>query len=346
MGTLYIDRKDVHIRLDGNVLAFYAENKREGMVPITPLKRVVVIGNIDFETRALNKLADMNVTVIFLSGRRLQFHGMLHGRLHNNGFLRLKQYEKAFSGFPNEFSLDLVHRKIKSQSSLLNEALQVRPDLRSSITNADTTLNGIANIIIEIKSNLEKHNIKVTEGFLDSIRGYEGSAASAYFSAYTTIFPESLHFKHRNKRPPRDPVNAMLSLCYTMIHYESVREIETIGLDPTIGFYHQFKYGRESLACDIVELIRPDVDRFVWSLFREKEFTARDFAYETERSGCYLKKPGRQKFYPVYENWAKGIRQMIVEEVRKLAYNISDGHIDESEFLKEDDYGMQGVKDG
>jgi len=346
MGTLYIDRKDICVRLDGNALVFYAQEKREGMVPIAPLKRVVAVGNINFETNALNRLADMNVTVIFLSGRRLRFHGMLHGCIHSNGLLRLKQYEKAHSDFPNEFSLNLVYRKIKSQSSFLNEALHKRPDLRLPITNASATLNRITDSLVEIKSDLKNHNLKVTGGFLDSLRGYEGSAAAAYFSAYTAIFPESLQFKNRNKRPPKDPVNAMLSLSYTMMHYESVREIETIGLDPTIGFYHQFEYGRESLACDIVELMRPEVDRFVWSIFREREFTSRDFAYESDRPGCYLNKSGRQRFYQIYENWAKEIRPMIIDEVRNLAHNITDGCIDVSDFLKEDDENAKGVIDG
>jgi CRISPR-associated protein Cas1 len=139
------------------------------------------------------------------------------------------------------------------------------------------------------------------------------------------MFPESLEFKKRNRRPPEDPVNAMLSLCYTLLHYEMVREIEVIGLDPTIGFYHQFDYGRESLACDIVEMYRTDVDTFVWEIFRERIFAVRDFAHEDERPGCYLKKESRKRFYPLYEEWAKGIRPQLVNEVRTLAVRIVDG---------------------
>lgn len=208
MGTLYIDRKELHIRLDGQALAFYRDGEREGLVPISPLKRVIVIGNVSIETPVLHKLSNENVSVIFLSGKRLRFCGMLHGRLHNNGILRVKQYEKSLSLFSIE---------------------------------------------------------------METLRGLEGGASATYFQAYTKLFPESLRFKKRNRRPPEDPVNAMLSLCYTLLHYEIVREIEVIGLDPTIGFYHQFDYGRESLACDLVELYRIDVDRFVWELFREED---------------------------------------------------------------------------
>jgi CRISPR-associated protein Cas1 len=163
---------------------------------------------------------------------------------------------------------------------------------------------------------------------VQNLVGLEGSASAAYFSGYTKLFPPSLEFTGRNRRPPRDPVNAILSLSYTMLHYETVREIEVIGLDPTIGFLHQFEYGRESLACDLVEIHRPMVDEFVWELFRERSLTDRDFSYEKERPGCYLKKESRKRFYPWYEAWAKTLRSHITDTVRALARRILDGKDD------------------
>lgn len=251
MGTLYIDRKDIHIRLDGQALAFYSNNAREGVVPLNPLRRVVIVGNVTLETPVLHRFSDKEISAIFLSGKRLRFCGMLHGRLHNNGILRVKQYEKSLMDFSREISRELAKRKILSQKEFLLDV--------------------------------------------------------------------------RERRPPEDPVNAMLSLCYTLLHFETVREIEVIGLDPTIGFYHQFEYGRESLACDLVELFRTGVDRFIWEMFRERKFTDRDFANDDERPGCYLKKASRKEFYPLYEEWAKGIRPQLVNEVRSLAARIMDG---------------------
>jgi CRISPR-associated protein Cas1 len=110
-----------------------------------------------------------------------------------------------------------------------------------------------------------------------------------------------------------------------MLHYEAVSAIEAIGLDPIIGFLHQFEYGRESLACDLVEIHRPKVDEFVWELFRERSFTVRDFTYEKERRGCYLKKESRKRFYPLYEIWAKDLRHHLADAVRSLARRIMDG---------------------
>ncbi|MCC7201914.1 MAG: CRISPR-associated endonuclease Cas1 [Nitrospirae bacterium] len=314
MGTLYIDRKGSHIKLDGNALAFYSNGEREGIVPVKPLKRVVVIGSMTIDTPVLHRFSDEGVSVIFLSGKRARFCGMMHGRLHNNGILRVRQYEKSGdSTFNLELSSDIVRRKILAQSGFFKEALKERDDLRLALKTALDTLEKVLGSVNAAGNNL------------DSLRGYEGGASAAYFSAFTKLFPDSLNFTKRTRRPPEDPVNAILSLCYTLLHYEMVREIEVIGLDPTIGFYHQFEYGRESLACDLVEAYRPSVDAFVWKIFRERIFAARDFSHEDERPGCYLKKNSRSRFYPLYEEWAQEMRPKYVEEVQALARRIMDG---------------------
>ncbi len=356
MGTLYIDRKDAHIRLDGNALAFYSSGERQGIVPIKPLKRVVIMGNITIDASVLHRLADNDISVLFLSGKRGRFCGMLHGRLHNNGLLRVRQYEKCIEKgegkgilFPIKSSMDIVLRKISAQADLLRDAMNNRADLRFPLKTASDTLEKVISRInnlsvsegIPDETRLTKDaentlpfkgRDRVGMGFssgmnkmIDTIRGYEGGASAVYFSAYTKLFPESLNFTKRTRRPPEDPVNALLSLCYTLLHYEMVRETEVIGLDPTIGFYHQFEYGRESLACDLVEVFRPEVDRFVWKIFRERIFAERDFSCEDERPGCYLKKNSRSRFYPLYEEWAQEMRPKFIEEVRTLARNIMDG---------------------
>lgn len=313
MGTLYIDRKELYISLDGNALAFYVNGQREGVVPINPLKRVVIVGKVTIETPVLHRLAGENISVVFLSGKRLKFNGVLQGRMHNNGQLRVTQYKNSLTGFALEVSKELVERKIQKQLGLLAETREGRPDLRLKLTTAMNTLEEVSG------------KVRGMQGDLNSLRGLEGGAAASYFSAFVCMFPDSLGFERRNRRPPVDPVNAMLSLCYTMLHYEMCREIEVIGLDPTIGLYHQFDYGRESLACDLVEPYRPDVDRLVWEMFRSRMFTARDFSRDDERPGCYLKKQSRAAFYPAYEAWAKEMRPLWVEEVRSLAGRIMYG---------------------
>lgn len=313
MGTLYIDRKDYLIKVEGKTLCFYEKTKKAGYVPLEPIKRVVFVGNMIVETSVLRKLSDMGISAIFLTGRRLRFTGMLHGPLHNNGILRINQYEKSKSEFAKIFAQEIILRKIKSQIEFIKEIINLKPNNKFIFTLKLETLNNIL-------SKLEKESFDI-----ESLKGLEGSASSAYFSFYTKLFRNSLNFKARTRRPPRDPVNAMLSLCYTLIHYEIVREIEIIGLDPVIGFYHQFEYGRESLACDLVELYRTNVDKFIWNLFEIKEFSISDFTKDGETGGYYLKKSRREKFYSVYENWIKELRIFFRDEVRSLARRINNG---------------------
>ena len=312
MGTLYIDRKDVEVRADGGAIAFYVEGKREGLVPIGPLKRVVIVGDVSLRTSVLHRLAMENVPVAFLSGKRQAFRGMLHGRLHNNAILRCRQYEKHRSAFAAVFAAELVERKLRGQCAFLVHAARERPGDRTPLLQC---VEAIEKVLTRIRTESPA---------LETLRGLEGGAAAAYFKALPVIFPDSLGFRGRTRRPPGDPVNALLSLTYTLVHFETVREIEVIGLDPCIGYLHEFEYGRESLACDLVEPRRPQVDQWVWELFRSRRFTARDFVMDDERPGCYLKKGARGRFYPLYEEWAQTWRPQLVKEVEALARRILD----------------------
>ncbi|MGQ3685903.1 MAG: CRISPR-associated endonuclease Cas1 [Candidatus Loosdrechtia sp.] len=314
MGTLYIDRKGYHLKLDGESIAFYLDGKREGIVPVRPLDRVVIAGNNTIETSVLNKLADNGCCVLFLSGRGLQYRGTLFGRIHNNGILRVKQYEKSLNGnFTLTISKEIILEKIKCQGEFLGEAIKIvgSKSQKLAFFNVFAAFENIADGITSRCSALE------------NLRGYEGAASNAYFSAFTALFPESLGFKIRTRRPPKDPVNAMLSLCYTLVHYEAVREIQVAGLDPTIGFYHCFDYGRESLACDLIETIRPVADRFVWEMFKDRKYTSGDFVQDNE--GVYLKKDARKEFYPVYEGWVETVRRDIAGKVRNVCMRVMDG---------------------
>ncbi|GAB4390165.1 MAG: CRISPR-associated endonuclease Cas1 [Thermodesulfovibrionales bacterium] len=312
MGTLYIDRRGVHVKLDGNAIALYADGSREGAVPIKPLSRVVVVGSVTLDSSVLHRLAAENIAVLFLSGKRLAFKGMLHGRLHNNGLLRTRQYACSLSeGFRLCEARALVSRKLKAQAEFLDLQRERRPDLRAELTVALRSVAGSAG--------KAEH-----AGDMEGLRGLEGAAAAAYFRAFVQIFPSSLGFRRRTRRPPTDPVNAMLSLCYTMLHFEMVREIEIAGLDPTIGFYHAFEYGRESLACDLVEAWRPRVDALVHEMFRSRRFRAEDFSRDLERPGVYLKKQGRMKFYTAYVEWSREMAPLWRSDVRGLVRRIED----------------------
>ena len=135
--------------------------------------------------------------------------------------------------------------------------------------------------------------------------GYEGIASTAYFSALPHLIlnqKESFPFSGRNKRPPKDAVNAMLSFAYTLIANDISTALETVGLDPYIGFLHTLKPGRASLALDMMEEFRAYLgDRFVLSLINKRQITAHDFLHQSD-NGIVLTDSGRKTFITAWQN--------------------------------------------
>ena len=143
---------------------------------------------------------------------------------------------------------------------LLAEGLRLRPGQRRLL------LRGQAALSDALLSLRETGGLSAAQ-----MMGIEGAAAAAYFEAFGALLPPAAGFSGRNRRPPRDPANALLSLAYTLAHFEAVAAAQRAGLDPAVGFLHALFPGRESLACDLVEPLRPFCERLVWRLFAEDE---------------------------------------------------------------------------
>jgi CRISPR-associated protein Cas1 len=300
MSTLFLDRKDLTLGFEGQCIALYENGEKRGTVPLNLLERVVMRGQVTLDTRLLGALADKNIGILMLSGRNHRSVAMLFGKPHNDSRRRVAQYA-SYLDEPERLKLCrwLVIAKLRSQKRFLTKALPQRPDLRHGILSALSTLNGISAQI----------NIK-TEGLsVAQLRGFEGSGAAAYFKAYSGLFAPSLNFNSRQRRPPTDPVNACLSLGYTLLHFDAVKACHEAGLDPYIGFYHDPAFGRESLACDFIELLRADLDVMVWRLFRERLLRPDNFS--DDKGGIILNKTGRQRFYADYEIFAKPVRRLL-----------------------------------
>ncbi|RMH36985.1 MAG: CRISPR-associated endonuclease Cas1 [Nitrospirae bacterium] len=311
-GTVYIDRKDAELRLDGRALAVYVDGEREGTVPLVPISRLVLVGRLTVETAVLHRLADEGVDVVFLSGKRQRFHGRMVGRLHRHGRVRVAQYACSRGPLALVLARQWVLTKLERQRALLAELAEAGRLDRVTALHAQGVLDTVLPQVGEVES-------------FDRLRGFEGAAAAAYFRAFATAFPPSLAFHGRARRPPPDPVNALLSLTYTLVHWEWVRECETIGLDPVIGFYHDFEYGRDSLACDLLEPDRPLIDRWVWEVFHTRQITGRDFSSDRDRPGCSLTKSARARYYELYEAWMANRRPLMRTDVSQLVQRVLDG---------------------
>lgn len=312
MSTLVLDRANLSLRDEGTALALYEGVERRGTVPLKLLERVIVQGHsLQVESGTLLRLAEAGVTVLFLSPRRARRVALLLGPRHNDATIRLSQAHMVLDeAFRLAWARDLVGRKLARQRDLLGRLMNRCPEGRKPLHDAHLAL--------------VRAYSRVTHGpeSVESLRGIEGSAAAAYFRGLTVTFSDSLGFRGRNRRPPRDPVNACLSLGYTLLHFEAVHAIHLAGLDPLLGFYHRPVFGRESLACDLVEPLRPLVDAWVWRLFTER--TLRESHFSSDKGACLLGKAGRGHFYGEWEAFARLPRRYLRRYTSALARTLRE----------------------
>jgi len=311
MSTLVLDKPELELRCDGAALALYEARERRGTVPLALLERVVLLGSqIRLDSGVLARLGEAGVALLVLGRRGGQRLSLALGPRHNDAALRLAQCLAAFDAETTlAYAGDLIRAKLRAQRRTLNRMLAVRADCRKPLTDA---LESLAAIETSLGS---AHDI-------GAIRGCEGAAAATHFRALAAVFPPSLGFAGRNRRPPRDPVNAALSLGYTLLHFDAVRACHVAGLDPLVGFYHRPTFGRESLACDLIEPLRPRLDEWLWTLVRTREL--RDDHFASSASGCQLQKAGRARFYAEYEQGARLWRRWLRRRCAALALQLRE----------------------
>jgi CRISPR-associated protein Cas1 len=308
MGTLYVDRRDIELRQEGPRVVVYEAGERAGAIPVAHLERVVIYRQARLDTGVLASLAEGGVGVVVLNARRPERTVHLTGRRHNDVARRVAQYRRFLDPeWRLAWSVRLVTHKVRAQRRVLRHALAERPDERHALV---TALRGL-------DARLEALAASSPGSTRDAVRGVEGAAAAGYFKGLTALFAPSLEFTGRNRRPPRDPVNACLSLGYSLLHADAVVAAHAAGLDPLLGFYHEPAFGRDSLAADLIEPLRPKVDAWVWGLFRTRAL--RPEAFRRDKGACLLDKAGRQVFYPAWEGTAPALRRALRRHAGLLA---------------------------
>lgn len=301
MSLLLLDRSQLEVKSEGETLALYESGVRRGTVPIKLIDRCVIHGaQTRLDSGVLMKLAEAGVSTVLLSPRIPRRVALVLGPQHNDAAVRLAQATRVLDElWCCQWALSLVRAKLSRQCRTLQQLQLARPDARKPLYEGLQTLEGILQSL---------RDADCPE--LDRLRGFEGAAARAYFNGLTGVFAPSLNFKGRNRRPPRDPVNVCLSLGYTMLHLQAIRMCSSAGLDPLLGFYHRPAFGRESLASDLIEPLRPMLDLWVWEMLRRREL--RDDHFSIDKGACLLGKAGRQVFYAAWEKqcapWGRWLR--------------------------------------
>jgi len=270
LNTLYITTPDVYLSLDGENIVAQKGQEVIGRVPLHNLEAVVTFGYTGASPALMGKCAEMNIPLSFLSANG-QFWAKVTGKSYGNIILRREQYRIADKEEQSVLiARNFIIGKIYNEKNVIQRAIRDYP-MRVDAEHLKKVSNQLQ-IIIE--SVYQSDNI-------DSIRGYEGEAASIYFSVFNQLIlqqKEEFIFDGRNRRPPTDRVNAMLSFAYTLLTGMCTSALETVGLDPYAGFMHNDRPGRVSLALDLVEELRaPFADRFVLSIINKKMITGENF---------------------------------------------------------------------
>jgi len=307
MATLLLDRADLEVRFADGALALYENGTRSQTVPLRLLDRVVIQGaRTRLDSTVLLKLAEAGAAILLQSPRMSRRVAIVLGPAHNDAAIRLAQTRQVLDAeFCDAWSRKLVRSKLRHQLRLLDTAMAQRPDRRKPLFDArGGVADALATVVAEPAGSAR-------------LRGLEGAAARAYFHGLTALFAPELAFTGRNRRPPRDPVNACLSLGYTLLHFEAVRSAHAAGLDPLLGFYHRPAFGRESLAGDLIEPLRPTVDAWVWRQFSTGQLRAEHFT--DDRGACLLGKTGRGHFYAGWERAARFPRRWLRLACARLA---------------------------
>lgn len=297
MATLYIDRRHAELDfLDGQLRVREPDGRPHGY-PIAGLERLVIHGNARATTGLLTRLAEQGVYTLLLNGRGGRRHAQVAAFRHGDALRRLGQYRLCSDQtLLLRWARLLVRERGRRLLRLYREALAQRPDLHHPLSKACAALRERLAAIPHAAS-------------LASLRGIEGAIAAAHFAAYATLFPPACGFSGRNRRPPRDPVNAALSLGYTLTHADAVHACLVAGLDPMLGTLHEPSHGRESLACDLNELARNRVERLVWRLFADGAL--RPGQFEVHGGGVSLNKASRQVFWAAFEAQAAWHRRQL-----------------------------------
>lgn len=215
--------------------------------------------------------------------------------------------------------LDQDGRRLGYAKQLVySQALQQYKLLRYWFKNREIEQTNQDQLIERLKTIIKMIN---TCQSLEQLRGLEGASAKIIFYTMSLLVPAWCKFKGRNRRPPRDPINVLLSLSYSLIYAECTRALTAHAIDPMLGFYHEPVHGRYSLACDLTERIRTDIEKWVIQLILEEHLRPPHFT-SSEQYPCVLNKDGRAIFYPLWERrfkvWKKYIRMNAQQWARTI----------------------------
>lgn len=324
MAPLYVVEQGAVLHRDGERLVARKEGQVLLSLPVFKVDSVIVFGAVQITTQAMAFLLANGIEVSFLS-----MEGRLKGRLmpaeSKNVLLRVRQFERARD---EEFRLQVARAIVAGKLMNARTAL-----LRYARNHPEVDLSAAIEEMRKIIGAAEQaENV-------DVLRGLEGRGSAVYFQAFGRMVRGELGFDGRNRRPPTDPVNGMLSFGYSLLTQEMMGLVAAHGFDVYVGFYHDLRYGRPGLALDLVEEFRaPVVDGLVLWLANKRVLGPEDFETRPEDGAVLLRPWALRKYLVAYEQrvgreapvrdekpltWREVFRRQVERMVRSVRFGVS-----------------------
>ena len=279
LNTLYVTSENSYLSLDGENIVVFEDKKEVGRLPLHNLEGIVSFGYRGTSPALMGACADRNISLCYVTPQG-KFLARVTGKIKGNVILRQQQYE---SSRDKEISLSIA------KNCITGKIYNARWVLERAVRDHSLQINTdqVKTASVHLKQSLEYIRNSQSK---EQLRGYEGEAASIYFGVFNELIlqqKKDFVFCGRNKRPPLDNINAMLSFVYTLLTNQIASALECVGLDPYIGYLHTERPGRVSLALDLIEELRaPLADRFVLSLINKKVITRKNF--KTKENGAVI----------------------------------------------------------
>ncbi len=300
LNTLYVTTENAWLHKDGENVVVKVDGAETGRVPVHLLGGIVCFGSIGLTPALMGHCAERGVCISLMT-RYGRFLARVEGPVSGNVLLRRSQYRAADDARNTTTTVrNLLTGKLLNQRTVVRRALRdhgrnMKPDARGRLETCERRLSGTVRRTTQSQTTA-------------TLRGIEGEAARAYYKVFSDLVlrkEPAFMFTHRTRRPPLDPVNALLSFLYTLLVHDCRSALETVGLDSAVGFLHRDRPGRPSLALDLMEELRPVLaDRLVLSLINRGQISADDFT--TAVSGAVsLREDARKTVLIAYQRRKK-----------------------------------------
>lgn len=302
LNTLYVKTQGAMVKIDHDTLVVTSPDDEPFQVPLHHLGSLVFFGNVNATPQLIRRCADDGRQIVWMT-KYGRFQARVTGPTTGNVLLRRAQHEALDdAGFAIDLACGFVEGKIGNQRHVLRRALRDGIPEPERVEDAADRLGELEEACPEAPS-------------LEKLRGIEGTASTIYFEVFDHLLrSDEVTFEGRNRRPPRDPVNAVLSFAYTLLARECGAAVEGVGLDRQVGFLHTLRPGRASLGLDLMEEFRPVVaDRAVLTLFNRGQLSLDDFE-ERPGGAVHLDDEGRETFLA---HWQKRKQREVDHHLRE-----------------------------